>query len=181
MDIPLRRLDLSHLFDTPTEYDTDFFTKPTSPTQTPPLPLSECDDYIDFESLNVRGIDCSPPDDFDSFMDSLPNFPMPPTTVPSQSSQSVPLDPEFREWLESPSLLSTTRNYPTSSRRNRFDRPSSPGSLPKPLRKKRTRPKYHLKALLNATKQNMDRLKEEGVDVRDWEEFFGEMKKKLKR
>jgi hypothetical protein len=167
IDVPIQHLDLSHLFDTPTESDVDFFTQPIT----------------------------SPPDDFDDFMDSLPDFPVPPTTIPSRP---IPLDKESKEWLYSPPYRSTRKLlprqpkipsplYPNSPphRKNRFNRSPASSSTSaeqlRPRRKRKSFPVFRLEVLLKETKKRMDAKKAAGVDVTEWEKFFERVKNKKER
>ena len=133
---------------------------------------ADFEDDIIFETVNIRGVDCPPADDFDEFMDTLPNFPMPPPTIPLPD---IPLDDDFKEWLYSlPSPLlrdyrssrhTLVNQHSSSHRVNRFRR-----SLEK--KQKRRNEDYHRNALLNATRIKMRKLSEEGVDVTEWRKYL---------
>lgn len=198
IDIPVCHLDLSNLYDFPTESDEDFFTKPIVPSShisTPtsvPLAIPNAKEEIEFGSIDTSDVECLPPDDFDNFMDSLPDFPIPPTTIPSNP---IPLEDEFQEWLYAPPYLPTRRLSPhqpkVSSplspnspphRRNRFNRSSTNSSIStgQHRRKRKGFPVFRLEVLLKETKKSMDAKKAEGVNVTEWEKFFERVKNQKK-
>jgi hypothetical protein len=157
----------------------DFFTRPIVPPHSlpahDPFPLNN-DEFIDFDTINIRGIDCAPADDFDLYLDSLPAQPTAPAPV---VTNPVPLDSDLESFLYSPPPPSSS--IPASDRRNRFARSASPSHSPSPSRIRRFKgkvPDFHLEALLNLTKENMDKQKKKGVDVREWEKFYKRMKRR---
>jgi hypothetical protein len=124
---------------------------------------------IIFKTVNIRGTDYSP-DDLDDYLDTLPNFPMPPPIIPLHE---IPLDDEFKNWLYSPpspplhrpSKHTLADQHSSYHRVNRFKR-----SLQK--KQKGREEDYHRKALMNAARIKMKKLSEEGVDVTEWRKYL---------
>jgi hypothetical protein len=129
------------------------------------LETSGCEEEVIFDLVNIRGVDYPAMDEFDSYMDTLPEFTSP-TPSPSPT-----LSHEDREWLDSlhqgqaSSSLTALLNHPIIFKRHEDKK-----------QKKGVKKNYHRDALINATKAKMGDLRKKGVDVSEWKKYLKQEK-----